>query len=119
MKESFLAMDEGYSMLIYPEDLDHMYNNVYLDFLPGFVFLARTYFQRTGKDIPVVPCYFSYQFNRIIIGEPISVNKMLDDGKTKEEVAVFFRDKVNGLFMEHLRPIIQAKEAKYARFDGA
>jgi len=113
MKESFSALDQGYSILIYPEDLEHMYNNVYVKFLPGFVLLAKLYYDKTGTDMPVVPCYFSAQFNRIIMGKPISVIKMLEEGKTREEVADFFRVKVNELYEQHIQPIIKKKEAKY------
>jgi len=119
MKESFSALDQGYSMLIYPEDLELMYNNVYLKFLPGFVFMAQQYHAKTGKDIPIVPCYFSCQLNRIIIDKPISVVEMLKEGKTREEIADFFRNKVNDLYAKHIQPIVREKEAKYAKFNDA
>ena len=119
MKTSFQALDQGYSIMLYPEDLEHLYNNVYLKFLPGFVTLAQLYHKKTGKDIPVVPCYFSYQFNRIIIDKPVSVIKMLEEGKTREEIAEFFRIKVNGLYEQHIQPVVRAREAKYAGYNDA
>jgi hypothetical protein len=119
MRESFRALDGGYSVLIYPEELEHMYNNVYLEFLPGFVFMAQQYYEKTGKDMPVVPCYFSCQFNRIVMGKPVSVVKMLKEGKTREEVADYFRVLVNNLYKDHIQPIIKAKEAKYSTFNSA
>jgi len=119
MRESFRAFDEGYSVLIYPEDLEHMYNNVYIKFLPGFVFMAQQYYEKTGKDMPVVPCYFSAQFNRIIFGKPLSVVDMLKEGKTREEIADHFRVIVNGLYADHIQPLVKAKEAKYSKFNDA
>ena len=38
-------------------------------------------------------------------------------GKTREEVADFFRLKVNDLYTRHILPIVQAKEAKYFKYN--
>jgi hypothetical protein len=119
MSESFRALDKGYSILLYPENLDHLYNNIMVEFLPGFVVIAKLYYERTGKEIPIVPCYFSYQFNKLVIGKPISAIQMLNEGKTKEEVAEFFRVKVMELYDQDIKPLAQAIEAKYMKFNKA
>ena len=119
LKQSLSALEQGYSIMLYPEDVDHMYNNVFIEFLPGFVLIAERHYRVTGEDIPVCPCYFSAQFNTLIIDKPLSVIKMREEGKTREEIADFFRVKANDLFLQHIKPIIQKKAAKYEKFNKA
>jgi len=117
MKEALRAMEQGYSVMLYPENIEHMYNSVYLEFLPGFVTLAKLFYKKTGKDVPVIPCYFSYQLNRFVIGSPVSAVGMLNAGRTKEEIAGVFKDEANGLFKTHIMPIVQKRGAKYAAYN--
>ena len=119
IKNATDALNQNYSILLYPENLDHMYNNVFLEFLPGFVFLAQYYYKKTGIDMPVCPCYFSYQLNKFIIGKPISVIELIESGKTRAEIADIFRVKVNNLFEEFIKPIIVEREAKFAVYNKA
>jgi len=119
VKNATDALNQNHSILLYPENLEHLYNNVFLEFLPGFVFLAQYYYKKTGKDIPVVPCYFSYQLNRFIMGKPMSVIELLESGKTRAEVADIFRIKVNNLYTKYIQPTIAEKEAKFAKYNKA
>jgi|GEM_PF-3269605 len=119
LKQSLSALQQGHALLIYPEQLEHGYNNVFTEFLPGFVFIAEMHYKRTGEDIPICPCYFSYQHNKLIIGKPQSAIELLQEGKTRDDVAEFFRLKVNELYATHIQAIIQEKEAKFAKFNRA
>ena len=109
------CLDEGISLMVYPEHLDYGYNSVFLDYISGFASIAKSYYERSEKDVKVCPVYYSGQTRQLIIGEPLSVIEMFKEGKTKEEIAHIFTRETNQLYMDHVLPVHNAAEEKYRK----
>ena len=114
-KQVFRCLNEGISVMIYPELLDMGYNNTFLTYLSGFVSIAKTYNKKEGKEVKICATYYSESTRQIIIDEPISIIDMLNDSKTKEEIATYFSDRTNNLYKDYVLPIHQEAEKKYKR----
>jgi hypothetical protein len=72
-------------------------------FYSGFVLLADNYYKKTGEDLPVYPAYWGRKKNKIVVGKPDFVHKLLTEGKSRDEVAEHFRQLVNQLYYDHFR----------------
>ena len=114
-KMCYECLDANISLMMYPEHLDYGYNNTFLDYISGFTLIAKSYYDKTGRDIKICPVYFSGQTRQLIIGDPVSANDMFKEGKTKEEVAHFFTEKTNQLYIEHVLPIHNKAEENYRK----
>ena len=91
------ALEDGVSVLIFPEDSDNGYLDVLTSFHTGFVVYSTAHFKRTGEDLPIYPSYYNVKTRRLVIDKPYFANKMLDEGKTKEQIAEIVKDKINSL----------------------
>ena len=114
-KQTFRCLNEGISLMIYPERLDMGYNNIFTEYVSGFVSIARSYYKREGKDIKVCAVYYSEATRQLLIDEPFSVIDMLNAGQTKEEIAGIFVDRTNDLYRDYVLPIHQKAEDKYKK----
>ncbi|MDL2292661.1 hypothetical protein LJC17_03645 [Acholeplasma sp. OttesenSCG-928-E16] len=114
-KMTFDCLDQGVSLMIYPENLEMGYNNIFISYVSGFVAIVKNYFKRSNKDIKVCALYYSKQTNQLIFDEPFSVVKMLNDNKQKEEIADFFVKRTNNLYIDFVQPKIKEAERKYKK----
>lgn len=108
-KKCFEVFDENRSIIIYPENLNDLYNNVFREFHSGFVSIAELYHKKKGIDLPIYPVYYSHQLNVIVIGKPSNAIPLLKQGKSREEVASYFKNELNQLFVDHVEPRVKAK----------
>ena len=70
-RTSMKLLDEGGSMIIFPEqDIPH--NNIVYEFQDKFVDLARMYFKKTGRALSFVPMYLAPKLKKMYIGKPIA-----------------------------------------------
>ncbi|MBQ8506086.1 MAG: 1-acyl-sn-glycerol-3-phosphate acyltransferase [Clostridia bacterium] len=69
-RESMARLDEGASVVIFPE-CHEKHNNIIYKFQDGFVDLARLYFKRTGKALQFVPMYIAPALKKMYLGKPI------------------------------------------------
>ena len=95
---------ENRPIMIFPEDSSEGYFDVVKGFIPGFVLLVTAYKRRTGEDLPVYPVYYSRKKGLIIIGQPDFVDKMLEGGASRQEIADCFCEKVNDLYYRLVCP---------------
>ena len=117
-KQAFKCLNDGISLIIYPERIDMGYNNVFVEYLGGFVSIASNYYKRVGKEIKVCAVYYSEATNQLLMDEPISVLDMLKNGKTKEEIAKVFVDRTNNLYKDYVIPVHKDAEDRYkSRFN--
>lgn len=97
LRDSETVLNDNAAVLVFPENSDGGYLEEMTEFHPGFVLLAQYYYQRTGEDVPVYPCYYHVKNRVIAVGESMSVNELLKSGFSKEQVAEIVKDKVNSL----------------------
>ena len=102
IKNSITVLDEGATVIIYPEDSSEGYFDTVRSAFPGFVMLASAYYRKKGEDVPVIPAYISTKKRRLIIGKPRYVHKMELEGLTKQEIADIIKDDINALYSEYI-----------------
>lgn len=107
VKKSIAEMENGISMLIFPENSDDGYHEVLKEFHCGFFALAKLYYERTGKDIDIVDMYYHRRANVVIVGEPRSYTSLAERFDSREQVAEFFLNDVNDMFFEHVNPMLK------------
>lgn len=98
------VLQDGTSVLIFPENSEEGYKEVLTEFFPGFVILAEKYFKKTQTDVPIYPVYYSDRANLMIIGEPTGICEYLNRGLDRVEIAEEFRRKVNELYFQYIEP---------------
>lgn len=101
---SMQLLDANIGVLVFPEDSNEGYKEEPTSFFGGFVMLAEIYFKKTGEDVPIIPTYYHKKKKKIIIGEPQYVQKIKSAGiKTRDQIAEYFRNLVNGLFQKYVK----------------
>lgn len=103
IKTSIKAIDQGYSVIIFPENSNEGYFDVMTEFFPGFVMLAQRYFIEKGKDVPVYPIYTSVNKHIIVIDKPLYVQDYVNQGMNRYQIAEVFKNKVNDLYFNYVK----------------
>ena len=69
-RESIQKLQEGYSVVIFPECYEE-HNNIVHEFQEKFVDLARFYYKKTGQELDFVPMYLAQKRATMYFGKPI------------------------------------------------
>ena len=99
LRESMERLDEGYSLVIFPE-CDTLYNNIIYDFQDRFIDVARLYYRRSGKALAFVPMYIAPKLNETHFGDPIRFDP---DAPFEEE-----RERIKRELMDNITAIAEA-----------
>lgn len=96
IKESQKAIEEGKSLVIFPEISDKGYLDELEGFHRGFVVFLR-YMYNKGVDLPVVVTYYN-KYNQVhMVGEKVLYSKLVEEYKTEEAICKALCDKCNEL----------------------
>ena len=76
-RRSMERLDEGSSMVIFPECYDE-HNNIVHAFQDKFVDLARFYYKKSDKTLQFVPLYVAPYLSRLYFGTPVRFNPGAD-----------------------------------------
>ena len=111
MRNSTAVLNENLGIVIFPEDSTNGYLDVPQAFNEGFIMLAKTYYKRTGEDLPVYSVYYAKKQKKFIIDKPEYINKMIEEGHSETEIADFFLEKCRFLYKEYVcaEPIADQK----------
>lgn len=112
METSIGKLNQGKSILIFPEDSSEGYNTPIMKYNAGFASLSKLYFSKTQKDLPVYPMCYSKKANTMIIGEPIFVNSLLNSGMDDKAIAEHVRIITNNMYHQYLEPKEIEKDKK-------
>ena len=96
MRESLERMNEGASVVIFPEH-EVTHNGIVWEFQEGFVNLARLYTRRTGEGIDFVPMYVAPRLRRVCFGSPIAYDPAAEPGKEAHRVCDALMDAITDL----------------------
>ncbi len=96
------VLNEDLSIVIFPEDSREGYFDMPPAFNKGFITLTKTYYRRTGVDLPIYSVYYSKPKNTFVLESPLYVNKMLAEGKSEDEIAELYLARCHKLFLEHI-----------------
>ena len=86
IEESFEAIKQGESILIYPEDSTKGYLDELEGFHAGFVLLAKACLAK-GVDVPIYVAYYNKNQKKYIIDKPVKFSELNYKYQTKEEIA--------------------------------
>ena len=103
LKYSIECLDNDIAVSVYPEDSDEGYFDEMTHFFPGFVMLADIYYKKTGEDLPIFPVYYGRKKKKIVVGKPLYVQELKNQGLNRDEIAEKFRLEVNKLYNDHFK----------------
>ena len=96
LRESISALQEGYNIVIFPEESAKGYLEELEGFFAGFVLLAEAC-KRKGMDLPIYVTYFRKKDLTYIIDKPVLYSELCKDGATKEEISRRLVERCNEL----------------------
>ena len=98
LRYSTMALNENIPVMIFPENSNKGYKNVLTEFFPGFIMLSHKYYKDTSIDLPIYPVYYSIKKRILVIDKPMYVQKLKEQGLSREEICKVFCDAVNNLY---------------------
>lgn len=110
VRNSTAVLDDGASLLIFPEDSNDGYRDELVAAYPGFVMLAEQYFIKTAEDLPIIPVYFHKASKKIIIDTPETVEELKKQGLSRTEIVNHFMERINKLYRENFKKSEEIKE---------
>ncbi len=112
-KTTFNELDNGTSILIFPENSSDGYHQELTEYYAGFVTLAKQYYKTRKKNLKIYNMYYCKSNNTIVIDKAIDIKELLDQGKSDKEIAEEFRVRANELYHTYKElPKSKRKEKK-------
>ncbi len=97
------ALENGVSVLIFPEDSDVGYKEILeREFHPGYISFARLSAKHFGKEFPVNTFYYHKQKSVIILGKPHYISE-LSKTMNKQEINRYFRKYMMSLYYDYIQ----------------
>ena len=102
LKTSCKILDTDNPILIFPEDSTNGYLNPPIAFNKGFITLAKLYYKMRKVDLPVYSGYLlSGKKRKMVVGKPVYVNKLLEEGKSEDEICQMALENMQNLYYMH------------------
>ena len=95
-RESVAKLQEGNSMVIFPECYDE-HNNIVHAFQEKFVDLARIYYKKTGTVLKFVPLYVCPARSELHLGETIAFDPAAPIAEERHRLCVYLMDAITEL----------------------
>lgn len=96
LRESLAALENGESVVVFPEDASEGYKAELDGFFCGFVMLAEVA-ARHGMDLPIYVTYFKKKELQYVVDAPIYYSELAKSGATREEIAEKLCHRCNAL----------------------
>jgi hypothetical protein len=94
--ESIETLQNGKSVVIFPEISDKGYLDELEGFHHGFAMLCSV-LKRKGIDVPITVAYFKKQEKHYIVDKPVMLSEIFVDGASREEIAINLCNRCNEL----------------------
>lgn len=94
--ESIQSINEGNSIVIFPEISDKGYLDVLEGFHPGFTVLCGILLKK-GIDMPITVAYYKKTEKHYIIDKPVMLSEIFVEGVAREDIAAKLCDRCNEL----------------------
>ena len=95
-KQTIAQLEEGSSIIIYPECYEP-HNNIVYQFQDKFIDVAKLYYKRTGKTVSFVPMYIAPNLKKMYIGKPTVFNPDAPMNEERQRIADYLMDAVTEL----------------------
>ena len=93
---SMELLEQGNSMIIFPERDEH-YNNIVCAFQDRFIDLARFYYKKTGKALQFVPVYNAPMLKRVVYGRPIRFDPAAPIDEERVRICRYLQDEITAI----------------------
>ena len=93
---SMELLEQGSSMIIFPEHDEH-YNNIVCAFQDRFIDLARFYYKKTGKALQFVPMYCAPTLKRVLYGRPIRFDPAAPIDEERARICRYLQDEITAI----------------------
>lgn len=97
LRDSIEYLNQGNSIIIFPENSSDGYHDVLTEYFAGFLMLAKQYYKKTGHNIKIYNMYLRKKDNILVIDKPICIEEILKDKRDIREIANDFKDRANEL----------------------
>ena len=94
LRESLETLQEGTSIVIFPEVSDKGYLDVLEDFHGGFALLLA-FCKRHGLDVPIYVTYYNKENQAHVVDRPILYSELLKTYQTREEQCAYLCARCN------------------------
>jgi hypothetical protein len=105
-----MALEDGHSLVIYPEDSTNGYLDELEGFHGGFLMMGEICLRR-GIDFPIAVAYYKKSERKYIIDKPVMVSELLAGGRHRDEVARELCDRCNYLGRTDTRTLLSEAES--------
>lgn len=112
IKNSIACLENGTSVLVFPENSSDGYHDVLTEFYGGFVSLAERYDKTHDESVAICPMYYSPRKHKLVIGKCSRLSNY--PNMSREQIAEDFRRQVNNLYFEYIlsdrdRPVLDSE----------
>ena len=97
------TIDNGFSVVIFPEDSDDGYFDIITKAFPGFIGIAETYNRKHNHELAIVPISAHIKKKVIVIDKPFYLSNLKD--KNRDEICEFAKDRLNSLFTDYIEKL--------------
>ena len=101
IRQGCKLIDDGFQLVIFPEDSDQGYQKEFDHFHPGFYFIPTYYNKTHEQELPIYPVYYLAKKRKIVIGKKVYLSEL--KGKSHIEVADYFRIIMNNLYNQYFK----------------
>lgn len=91
------TLEEGVHQIVFPEKLENQVNKYIFELNEGFTYVAKQYFDKTGKTMNFYPVYVCQSLHKTLIGQPISYNPDLHFKKQKASICRYLEEQIKTL----------------------
>ena len=98
IKKSVEILEDNTALMIFPEDSNSGYLAEMTHFFSGFALVSESYYKKHGEHIPVRPVYLHRKKGVMVAGESVYLHDLIAQGMTREQIAEYMKDRVNGLY---------------------
>ena len=117
VSESIKTLDDGKSVIIFPEISDKGYLDVLEGFHCGFTVLGSILLKK-NKDFPITVAYYRKSEKRYIVDKPVMLSELFKNGASREDIAKKLCDRCTELGQmkldENGRPVTENEPMKLA-----
>jgi hypothetical protein len=108
-RQSIKAMENGENLLIFPEKPDtEPFSDEVNEFFEGFIYLAKLYYRKTGKDLLFCPVSINPKADTISVGKTVRFNSENEFQVESERIRKHLMEQVAGLYYQ---PWFQEKKS--------
>lgn len=112
LSESVHTVEDGKSIIIFPEISDKGYLDVLEGFHLGFTSLGKVLLKK-GMDVPITVAYYRKNEKRYVVDKPVMLSELFVEGASREEIAKKLCDRCNELGQMDLDNLKEAAKTEH------